>query len=90
MPPQMFRAISVALGAALIWVALVMLPTSHTIPSAPAQGTPIPAQTDAAAQYVGRQVCAQCHPAQHALWQGSHHDLAMQDATAQTVLGNFD
>lgn len=42
------------------------------------------------AHFVGRQTCARCHQAQHALWRGSHHDLAMQEATEQTVLGNFD
>ncbi|MFN7960507.1 MAG: cytochrome c3 family protein [Thermoanaerobaculia bacterium] len=40
-------------------------------------------------RYVGRATCAACHPAELAAWQGSHHDLAMQEATAQTVLGDF-
>lgn len=31
-----------------------------------------------------------CHQAEHSLWQGSHHDLAMQEPTAATVLGDFD
>jgi predicted CXXCH cytochrome family protein len=39
---------------------------------------------------VGRSVCAACHEAQVALWSGSHHDLAMQPATRETVLGDFD
>jgi predicted CXXCH cytochrome family protein len=42
------------------------------------------------AQYVGRTQCAGCHPQQLAQWQGSHHDLAMQEATDQTVLGDFN
>lgn len=41
-------------------------------------------------QYVGRTQCASCHPQQLAQWQGSHHDLAMQEATDQTVLGDFN
>ena len=40
--------------------------------------------------YVGRKTCQSCHAKQDALWQGSHHDLAMQEATADTVLGDFN
>lgn len=45
---------------------------------------------DAAATYVGRQSCVQCHQAQAKLWNGSHHDLAMDLATSETVLASFD
>jgi len=41
------------------------------------------------AQHVGSDVCAGCHEAEHAAWRGSHHDLAMQPANAETVLGDF-
>src|SRR5688572_3976227 len=44
---------------------------------------------DAPRTYVGRQTCAQCHQQQLKEWTGSHHDLAMDLATPQTVLGNF-
>ncbi|MDQ8037772.1 MAG: CDC27 family protein [Pedobacter sp.] len=33
--------------------------------------------------------CAGCHQAQFKSWQGSHHHLAMQDATPATVLADF-
>lgn len=33
--------------------------------------------------------CRDCHPAAAAAWSGSHHDLAMQVATPETVLGDF-
>lgn len=39
--------------------------------------------------FVGSAVCASCHLAEADLWRGSHHDLAMQDATPESVLGNF-
>lgn len=39
--------------------------------------------------FVGRKVCADCHPRENQLWIGSHHDLAMQPATDKTVLGDF-
>jgi predicted CXXCH cytochrome family protein len=48
------------------------------------------AGTSAPSAYVGRDVCAGCHPAQLDLWSGSHHDLAMQPASEETVLGDFD
>jgi predicted CXXCH cytochrome family protein len=44
----------------------------------------------AAPGYVGTAACANCHPDEAKRWRGSHHDLAMQLPTAQTVLGNFN
>jgi tetratricopeptide (TPR) repeat protein len=40
--------------------------------------------------FVGAGTCKQCHAAEYELWRGSHHDLAMQPATANTVLGDFN
>ena len=40
--------------------------------------------------FVGSVVCAECHAEETADWRGSDHDLAMQPATAETVLGDFD
>ena len=34
--------------------------------------------------------CVGCHPKQASSWRGSHHDLAMQEATVQSVLGDFE
>jgi predicted CXXCH cytochrome family protein len=39
--------------------------------------------------YVGRQTCIECHQGEHEQWTGSHHDLAMDLATPETVLGDF-
>ena len=39
--------------------------------------------------YVGSQACSTCHLAEFERWQDSHHALAMQVATADTVLGDF-
>ena len=44
----------------------------------------------APATYVGLASCASCHQAERARWQGSHHDLAMQEASAETILGDFN
>ena len=40
--------------------------------------------------YVGRQACIKCHQQEAGLFHGSHHDLAMDEATEQTVLADFD
>ncbi len=40
--------------------------------------------------HVGAAVCARCHAVEHRDWQGSHHDLAMQEAGPESVLGDFD
>src|SRR4051812_47960095 len=44
---------------------------------------------DEPAMFVGSQVCAGCHAAQAESWKGSHHALAVQQATAANVLGDF-
>jgi len=41
-------------------------------------------------EYVGRDACVECHEPEMELWFDSDHDQAMHDATAETVLGNFD
>lgn len=40
--------------------------------------------------FVGTAVCKSCHQEQWQQWQNSHHDLAMQSATPDTVLGDFN
>jgi predicted CXXCH cytochrome family protein len=39
--------------------------------------------------FVGSAACASCHEEEYRAWQNSHHDLAMQVANEQTVLGDF-
>ncbi|WP_115718837.1 tetratricopeptide repeat protein [Gallaecimonas mangrovi] len=41
-------------------------------------------------RYVGSGDCGRCHQQQAADFKNSDHDLAMQPATAKTVLGNFN
>lgn len=43
----------------------------------------------AAVAYVRDATCAECHATASRDWQGSHHQRAMQPATAETVLGDF-
>jgi predicted CXXCH cytochrome family protein len=42
-----------------------------------------------AATFVDESACAGCHEAQHKAWTGSHHQLAMQEASEKSVLGDF-
>ncbi len=51
--------------------------------------SPIPVAVGAGPTHVGSTRCAECHPAEADAWRGSHHDLAMAEATEQTVLGDF-
>jgi tetratricopeptide (TPR) repeat protein len=42
------------------------------------------------AEFVERQLCIECHEDQYKEWIGSHHDLAMDVATDETVIGDFN
>lgn len=48
------------------------------------------AAASSSSEWVDESRCQSCHSEQHADWQNSHHQLAMQPATDSTVLGNFD
>jgi len=58
--------------------------TTQSPPAAPG------AHSSPAAGFVDESTCAACHAEEARLWHGSHHDLAMQPASAATVLGDFD
>ena len=45
---------------------------------------------EARATYVVRSSCIECHQTQADLFHGSHHDLAMDLASDETVLAKFD
>jgi len=53
----------------------------------PAKPRPV---TVAPAKMVDEQQCQGCHSKQVKDWQGSHHQLAMQQANADTLLGDFN
>lgn len=40
-------------------------------------------------EYVSALACKECHEQQWNAWQGSHHDLALQQANPDSVLANF-
>jgi tetratricopeptide (TPR) repeat protein len=52
--------------------------------------TPLPTGVMKQAEYVGSQTCAQCHQGEFDKWHGSHHDRAMEIATDESVVGDFN
>jgi len=42
------------------------------------------------ASFTGREGCIKCHEKEYNLYKGSDHDMAMDTAVDETVLGNFD
>jgi predicted CXXCH cytochrome family protein len=56
----------------------------------PAQPAPPPKPQLPPATFVDEQQCVGCHIAQVKDWQGSHHQLAMETASDQSVLGDFN
>jgi predicted CXXCH cytochrome family protein len=78
------------LGAvALIVAALASLLYCSRGPSVTVQetGDPAPGRS---ASYLGRESCRECHEKQYLLYLGSDHDMAMDTATEETVLGDFN
>ena len=58
--------------------------------SLPAPQVAVADDTPDSPEYVGSQVCGDCHQAQFQSWRGSHHDLAMAEASDRSVLGDFN
>ncbi len=79
-------ALILTLLAIFALTAVVLTRIGSTAGSSPPQ----PKFTPAAPVFAGRDACARCHEDQVALWRGSHHDLAMDVADEETVLGDFD
>ena len=50
----------------------------------------LPSNVLTSARFVGRSTCADCHQPQHKLWLGSDHDRAMELASDESVLGDFN
>ena len=53
----------------------------------PASVTPVSAAVE---RFVGSAACAGCHEQQFEAWRGSHHALAMQEASDLAVAGDFN
>ena len=71
-----------ALATVFLVVGLIACGESEIVPGAPREPA-IPA-------FVGGDACVRCHRVQSNYWSGSHHDLAMQEVSDFTVLGDFN
>jgi predicted CXXCH cytochrome family protein len=77
------------------WKLVGVVSTAVIVLSVPAwvirkSGAEVRQSGTAVATFVGRDACRPCHEAAFESWLGSDHDLAMDVATADTVLGDFD
>ena len=79
-----------ALAAAAWLVACAESEPEPAPQSAAVVAEPVAPPAAAAPTYVGTARCTACHEAQAEAWQGSHHDLAMQEATPATALAPFE
>jgi hypothetical protein len=77
------------LASALIWSTIPGCSSSEDGENA-TDGSRESGDSTVAASFVGGSRCAECHKREHDLWQLSDHDLAMQPASEETVLGDFD
>ncbi len=64
-----------------VFLSLVLLAACEAPPPQTAAAVPL--------QFSGSDACRECHAPEFALWRQSHHALAMQEATPDTVLGDF-
>jgi tetratricopeptide (TPR) repeat protein len=69
---------------------IVVVAVAAFVARAPRGGDPAIAGLPEAATFVGRGECTECHMDAYELWLGSDHDNAMDTATDDTVLGDFD
>lgn len=67
-------------------------PDAHEPGAEPArtQSAALTSAGAAAVEYAGTAACLECHAEIGQRWRGSDHDLAMQPATPESVLGDFD
>ncbi len=84
----LFWGVLVAALVAVLANAFKGTPGSDTSPL-PVAGTPTAQPAAVAATHVGSANCKACHESEFIAWSGSHHQLAMQDASSATVLGDF-
>lgn len=79
---HLWLAVGVAVLLAIAGIGVVVT-RPVALPSPAAASVPAPAS------YVGANSCQTCHQSEFAAWTGSHHQLAMQEATDSSVLGDF-
>ncbi len=84
----MFQTIKAALTAHPLLAMTAALSGLIAIGVAADYSRVVPAEVTAT--FVGRDACIECHRDETAAFTGSHHDLAMDTATDDSVLGDFE
>ncbi|MDD5632215.1 MAG: multiheme c-type cytochrome, partial [Methylococcales bacterium] len=90
--PSVVLLLSIVILMGLIIGAVYLaqtFPVAVTLPAAQV-AEPEPVLPAAVKEFVGANACKDCHQAEFEAWHGSDHDLAMQEANSQTMLGDFD
>ena len=75
------------IGATATAVVVLLIPLSLVVNPGPGAHAD---SEEIGPSFVGRERCAACHEAATRAWLGSDHDLAMAEATEETVLGDFN
>ena len=76
--------------AALAGLALVVVSIPLYLLKEMSRRNRSPTAAESGPTFVGREKCESCHREAYEAWLGSDHDLAMAEATGDTVLGDFD
>ena len=76
-------------GVTLFFVSSSPVPAPASSPSPGPAGASDTVPNSVPASHVGAETCKTCHESEFKAWSGSHHQLAMQEATASSVLGDF-
>jgi predicted CXXCH cytochrome family protein len=86
------RRIAAVLAIAMMSAAAIVLAGYYSFAprSSSGPGSVASPATNDPPSYVGATACGQCHQTQLKAWIGSHHDLAMQEATERSILGDFN
>lgn len=82
------RPVTIGL-ATLALIAGVGLVAGEALDPACGETAAAVAGVPAAPTFVGSVACGSCHQGERVAWRGSHHDLAMAEATDASVLGDF-
>ena len=86
---MMIGAVPKIIGAAVLVCIILFTPVSCQRDYSGKTPRSAENKTGQTAEYRGRESCKECHEKQYDLFQGSDHDMAMDVAGEETVLGDF-
>jgi predicted CXXCH cytochrome family protein len=79
-----------AFATGFVIIAVVLGWLHQSKPGKPPPRPLLESTVPAAAAFADEKTCGACHAAQSTAWQRSHHALAMQEVSAQSVAGDFN